>query len=94
MANGQVIQCSTTGCLCIALVDDNGLSFSALLTEVMYVPGLSHQLFSITKFASHGHHAIIEHNATILYFTGPPDHPMTIMALKDITNNYFKCIAH
>ncbi len=22
------------------------------------------------------------------------DHPMTIMALKDITNNYFKCIAH
>ncbi len=48
--------------------DDNGLPFEATLTDVMYVPGLSHRLFSFTKFAKHVHHALVKNNATMFYF--------------------------
>jgi len=43
----------------------------------MYVPGLSRHLFSVTKFAQHGHHAIIQKHGTTLIF-GPTKSPVTI----------------
>jgi hypothetical protein len=47
----------------------------------MYVPGLSCRLFSLTKFAKHGHHALVKNSATIFYFScgaGSSSHPVTI----------------
>jgi hypothetical protein len=34
----------------------------------MYVPGLSRRLFSITRFARHGHYNMTCHGGTSLYF--------------------------
>jgi hypothetical protein len=44
---------------------------------VMYVPGLSRRLFSITQFAQHGHRAIVQQQGTTLLF-GPKALPVTI----------------
>jgi hypothetical protein len=43
----------------------------------MYIPGLSRRLFPVTKFAQHGHHAIIQKHGTTLIF-GPTKSPVTI----------------
>jgi hypothetical protein len=39
------------------------------------------RLFTLTKFAKHGHHALVKNNATILYFgsAGNSGHPVTVM---------------
>ncbi len=68
VANGHIIKCSTTGDVKIRMQDDNCSNFTATLKDVMYVPGLSRRLFSITKFACHGHKALIQDNGIILYF--------------------------
>jgi hypothetical protein len=68
VADGHIIKCSTTGDVLIKMLDDNGDEFTATLKDVMYVPGLSRRLFSITKFARHGHVAVIKDNGIILYF--------------------------
>jgi hypothetical protein len=59
VADGHVIQCSTTGKICLHMTDNNGEPLNAVLHDVMYVPGLSRRLFSITRFARHGHYATI-----------------------------------
>ncbi len=59
VADGHVIKHSVTGNIKISMQDDNENWLNATLKEVMYVPGLSRHLFSVTKFAQHGHHAII-----------------------------------
>jgi translation initiation factor IF-1 len=51
VADGHVIKCSTTGKIRIRMLDDNRGKLEATLTEVMYVPGLSRHLFSVSKFA-------------------------------------------
>jgi len=43
----------------------------------MYVPGLSRHLFSVMKFAQHGHRAIIQKHGTMLLFS-PRHSPITI----------------
>ncbi len=68
VADGHIIKCSTTGDVIIRMQDDNGSNFTATLKDVMYIPGLSRRLFSITKFAHHGHKALIQDNGIILYF--------------------------
>lgn len=50
------------------MLDDNGNPLHAILQDVMYVPGLSRRLFSITRFAKHDHFATIKKNCTTLYF--------------------------
>jgi transposase InsO family protein len=77
VADGHVIKCSITGNIKISMQDDNGDWLNATLAEVMYVPGLSRRLFSITKFAQHGHKAIIQQHGTTLLF-GPRRSPVTI----------------
>jgi transposase InsO family protein len=57
--------------------DDTGIPFQATLSEVMYVPGLSRRLFSVTQFAQHGHCAIVQQQGTTLLF-GPRKLPVTI----------------
>ena len=59
VADGHVIRCTKTGKVAISMLDDNGNEFNAVLLDCMYVPGLSRRLFSITKFASYGHSAVI-----------------------------------
>lgn len=61
------------------MLDDHGNPLDAVLLDVMYVPGLSQRLFSITKFAKHGHFATIKHNCTMLYF-GSQHAPVTLPA--------------
>jgi hypothetical protein len=43
----------------------------------MYVPGLSRRLFSIIRFAKHGHYATIRNGSTTLYF-GPQQSLVTL----------------
>jgi hypothetical protein len=80
VADGHVIKCSSTGKIVINMQDDNGVHFTATLHDVMYVPGLSRRLFSLTKFPKHDHRALIKHNATMLYSDGATGHPVTLMA--------------
>jgi hypothetical protein len=68
VADGHVIPCSITGKICLDMTDDNGEPLNAVLHDVMYVPGLSRRLFSITRFARHGHYTMICHGSTTLYF--------------------------
>jgi hypothetical protein len=68
VADGHVIKCTTTGKIKIRMLDDNGTNLEGTLTDVMYIPGLSRCLFSVSKFACHGFHAMIKKNATTLYF--------------------------
>jgi hypothetical protein len=55
VADGHIIKCSTS--------DES----TATLKDVMHIPGLSHRLFSITKFAHHGHVVVIKDNSITLY---------------------------
>ncbi len=77
VADGHVIKCSITGKIQLNMLDDNGNKFNAVLNNVMYVPGLSRRIFSITRFAKHGHFATIKKNSTTLYF-GSSHIPVTL----------------
>jgi hypothetical protein len=61
------------------MLDDNCNQLDVVLLDVMYVPGLSRRLFSITRFAKHGHFATIKQNSTTLYF-GSKHVPVTLPA--------------
>jgi hypothetical protein len=50
VADGHIINCSITGKIRLTMTDDNGNALNAVLHDVMYVPGLSRRLFSITRF--------------------------------------------
>jgi hypothetical protein len=77
VADGHVIKCSVTGKICLSMYDGNGNMLNAVLHDVMYVPGLSRRLFSITRFARHGHYATIRGGSTTLYF-GEQQSPVTL----------------
>ena len=77
VANGHVIKCSITGKIRLNMTDDNDNTLNAVLHDVMYVPGLSRRLFSITRFACHGHYATIRSGSTTLYF-GDQQSPVTL----------------
>jgi transposase InsO family protein len=77
VADGHVIKCSVTGKIRLSMYDDNGNVLDAVLHDVMYVPGLSRRLFSITRFARHGHYATIRSGSTTLYF-GEQQSPVTL----------------
>jgi len=68
VADGHIIKCPATGKICINMLDDNGNILEVKLQDVMYVPGLSRRLFSITRFVRHGHHATFTKGTTILKF--------------------------
>jgi hypothetical protein len=76
-ADAHIIRCSTTGKVKISMLDDHGDPLVAELHGCMYVPGLSRRLFSITRFATNGHHASITKDNVTLYF-GPQACPVTI----------------
>ena len=59
------------------MVDNNGNPLQAILYDVMYVPGLSRHLFSVTNFAKYGHYATICNGHTTLYF-GPQASPVAL----------------
>jgi hypothetical protein len=77
VADGHVTKCSTTGKIQLQMTDDNGNPLNAVLHDVMYIPGLSRRLFSITWFAKHRHYATIRNGSTTLYF-GPQHSPVTL----------------
>jgi len=77
VAVGHIIKCSVTGNFRISMQDDTGKWFNATLSDVMYIPGLSRRLFSVTQFAQHGHHAIVQQHGTTMLF-GPNRLPVTI----------------
>jgi transposase InsO family protein len=77
VADGHIIKCSITGKIRLQMTDDNGDVLNAVLHDVMYVPGLSRRLFSITRFARHGHFATIRSGSTTLYF-GEQQSPVTL----------------
>jgi hypothetical protein len=67
VADGHVIKCSSTGTICIAMQKTMAATFK--------------RLFTLTKFAKHGHHALVKNNANILYLgsAGNSGHPVTVM---------------
>jgi len=82
VADGHVIKCTTTGKIKVKMLDDNGDQLDIVLTDVMYVPGLSRRLFSVAKFARHGFHAMIRRNATTLYFSSNgKESPVTLQSV-------------
>jgi len=88
VADAHIIHCSTTGKVKISMLDDHGDPLVAELHGCMYVPGLSRRLFSITRFATNGHHAPITKDNVTLYF-GPQACPVTIPLCNrlNIANN-------
>jgi transposase InsO family protein len=83
VVDGHVIKCSVTGKIQLNMLDDHGKCLDAVLHDVMYVPGLSRRLFSITRFAKHGHFATIKKDSTTLYF-GPKRAPVTLVTNDNI----------
>jgi transposase InsO family protein len=82
VADGHIIKCTMTGKIKIRMLDDNGEDLEVTLTDVMYVPGLSRRLFSVSKFARHGFHAMIKKNATTLFFTNNGiESPVTLQSI-------------
>jgi len=77
VADGHVIHCSVTGKIQLQMTDDNGDPLNTVLHDVMYTPGLSRRLFSITCFARHTHYATIRSGSTTLYF-GEQASPVTL----------------
>jgi transposase InsO family protein len=77
VADSHIIKCSVTGKIRLNMTDDNGNLLNAVLHDVMYVPGLSRRLFSITRFARHGHYVTIRSGSTTLYF-GEQQSPVTL----------------
>jgi hypothetical protein len=68
VVDGHIIKCSATGKIHISMLDDDGNLLKVKLQDVMYVPGLSRRLFSITRFVRHGHHATFTKGTTTLKF--------------------------
>jgi len=68
VADGHIIKCLATGKIRINMIDDDGNPIEAKLHDVMYIPGLNRRLFSITRFARHGHYAVFCNAATTLHF--------------------------
>jgi hypothetical protein len=68
VADGHIIKCTKVGKIKISMIDDDGIPMEAILHNVMYVPGLSRRLFSITTFAEHGHKAIVVKNSIQFLF--------------------------
>jgi hypothetical protein len=69
VADGHIIKCPAIGKIKIQMLDDKGNQIEAKLHDVMYVPGLSRRLFSITRFARHGHYAVFKNGTTTLHFS-------------------------
>jgi len=69
VADGHIIKCPATGKIKIEMLDDDGNTLEVKLHDVMYVPGVSRRLFSITRFIHHGHHATFTKGTTVLQFT-------------------------
>ncbi len=68
VADGHIIKCPAVGKILIQMLDDKGTQLEAKLHEVIYVPGLSRRLFSITHFAHHGNYAVFKNGMTSLQF--------------------------
>jgi len=49
VADGHVIKCTITGKFQVRMLDENGDRLDVTLTDVMYVPGLSQRLFSVSS---------------------------------------------
>ncbi len=67
VADGHVIKCSVTGRIQLNMLDDNGNSLDAVLHDVMYIPGLSRLLFSITRFAKQRLFATLKKKHIVLW---------------------------
>jgi hypothetical protein len=108
VADGHIIRCPATGKIRISMLDDNGNPLEVKLQDVMYVPGLSRRLFSITRFVRHGHHATFTKGTTILKFAPSwavvslVNHiraaafaaDSTVIAKKEIPNTYHEIPAY
>jgi hypothetical protein len=82
VADSHVIKCTTKGKTKVRMLDDNGDQLELMLMDVMYIPGLSRWLFSVTKFAHHGFHAMIKKNATTLFFcSNGKESPVTLQSV-------------
>jgi hypothetical protein len=81
VADGHIIKCPATGKIKIQMLDDKGNLLEAKLHNVMYVPGLSRRLFSVTRFARHGHYAVFKNGTTSLHFA-PSWATVTLTASK------------
>jgi hypothetical protein len=68
VADGHIIKCPATGKIKINMLDDDGNPLEVKLQDVIYVPGLSRRLISVTHFVHHGHHATFTKGITILKF--------------------------
>ena len=77
VADGHIIKCTITGKINVDMLDDEGNRVKTVLENVMYVPGLTQRLFSITNFVNNGNRATFERNALKLYF-GDRTVPVTI----------------
>jgi hypothetical protein len=92
VADGHVIKCSITGKIKINIRDEDGKRLNANLTEVMYVPGLSRRLFSVTQFTQHGHQAIVQQHGTTLLF-GPGQIQVTIPCKRGSKSSASNCLS-
>ena len=81
VADGHIIKCTITGKINVDMSDDEGGRVQAVLENVMYVPGLTQRLFSITNFVNNGNKATFERNALKLYF-GNRKVPVTIQMVN------------
>jgi len=68
VVDGHIIKCPATGKIRISMIDDDRNPIEAKLHDVMYIPGLNRRLFSITRFARHGHYAVFRNATTTLHF--------------------------
>jgi hypothetical protein len=84
VADGHVIKVTKTGKIKIRMIDDDGKPLIATLQQVMYVPGLSRRLFSLTRFTEQGHTVFMRRNAICLRF-GEAQSPVTLVVHSDMT---------
>jgi hypothetical protein len=68
VAVGHIIKCPATGKIRINMIGDDRNPIESKLHDVMYVPGLNRRLFSITRFARHGHYGVFHNVTTTLHF--------------------------
>ena len=68
VAKGHIVKSTTCGVVINNMVNDEGLPLKATLHDVIYVPGLKWQLFSITAFANQVHLAVLHHNEIHMMF--------------------------
>jgi len=66
VTNGHIIKCPATRMIKLEMLDDDGNTLEVKLYDVMYVPGVSRRLFSITHFVHHGHHATFTKGTKVL----------------------------